>query len=215
MRPDQVHGERQRAPPTDDPVSLFSAALLLVLVMDPFGNVPLFLSVLRPVAPERRRRVIARELVIALGFMLLFLFAGRYLLDAIGIQEPALSVAGGIILFLIALRMVFPGAGGTFPPDTDEAGEEPLVVPLAVVIFASLGSILFGLATPTEAAAETIIWVLAIRRDVLRRDGRSIIRLRWSLCDWGNFENGLPTARPCRNDCRSRRRERRADLDRR
>ena len=77
-------------------MTLFQAALLLFLVMDPFGNVPLFLSVLSPVAPERRRRVIARELVLALGFLLLFLLVGRYLLAAIGITEATLTVAGGV-----------------------------------------------------------------------------------------------------------------------
>lgn len=127
-------------------MTLVSATLLLFLVMDPFGNVPLFLSVLRPVAPERRRKVIARELLIALGFLVLFLFAGRYVIQLLGLSESTLTVAGGVILFLIAIRMVFPPPGGIFPADAEEGGDEPLLVPLAVPYIAGpsvLSSVLF------------------------------------------------------------------------
>lgn len=162
-------------------MTLFSAALLLFLVMDPFGNVPLFLSVLRPVAPERRRKVIARELVIALGFMLLFLFGGRYLLAAIDISEATLTVAGGIILFLIALRMVFPPPGGAFAADVEEGGSEPFLVPLAVPFVAGpsvLASVLFIMSSdptrwPEWLAAVLLAWtvtgaVLLLSTDLAR-----------------------------------------------
>ena len=89
-------------------MTIFSAALLLFLVMDPFGNVPLFLSVLNPIAADRRRKVIIRELLLALAALILFLFLGRYILSAVGISESILTTVGGVILFLIALRMVFP-----------------------------------------------------------------------------------------------------------
>ena len=127
-------------------MTIFSAAFLLILVMDPFGNVPLFLSVLKSIAPERRRRVIVRELLIALAFLILFLFAGRYLLAIIGLSEAVLTVAGGIVLFLIALRMVFPPVGGAFAADVDASDGDPLLVPLAVPFVAgpsALASILF------------------------------------------------------------------------
>ena len=127
-------------------MTIFSAAFLLILVMDPFGNVPLFLSVLKDIAPERRRKVIVRELLIALAFLILFLFAGRYLLAIIGISEAVLTVAGGIVLFLIALRMVFPPVGGAFTGDVDTSDSDPLLVPLAVPFVAgpsALASILF------------------------------------------------------------------------
>ena len=110
-------------------MTIFSAALLLFLVMDPFGNVPVFLSVLRPVPEKRRRWIIARELLIALVFLIVFLFGGQYLLAAIGISESSVTVAGGLILFLIALRMVFPSPGGVFGEDAEEAGESPILVP--------------------------------------------------------------------------------------
>lgn len=149
-------------------MTLLSAALLLFLVMDPFGNVPLFLAVLRPVAPERRRRVIARELLLALGFLLLFLFAGRYLLAALGITEATLTVAGGVILFLIALRMVFPPPGGAFAADVEEGGDEPLLVPLAVPFIAGpsvLASVLFIMSSdpsrwPEWLAAVLLAWAV-------------------------------------------------------
>ena len=127
-------------------MTIFSAAFLLILVMDPFGNVPLFLSVLKSIAPERRRKVIVRELLIALAFLFLFVLAGRYLLESIGLSEAVLTVAGGIVLFLIALRMVFPPVGGAFAADVDASDGDPLLVPLAVPFVAgpsALASILF------------------------------------------------------------------------
>ncbi len=162
-------------------MTFFSAALLLFLVMDPFGNVPVFLSVLRPVAPERRRGVIARELLIALGFILLFLFAGRYVLAAIGISEATLTVAGGVILFLIALRMVFPPPGGIFAADVEEGGGEPFLVPLAIPLVAGpsvLASVLFIMSSdpqrwPEWLAAVLLAWgvsgaVLLLSTDLAR-----------------------------------------------
>lgn len=147
-------------------MTLLSATVLLFLVMDAFGNVPVFLSVLAPVAPERRRRVIARELLLALAFLLGFLFAGRYLLNAIGLTEEALTVAGGIILFLISLRMVFPPPGGAWAVDIEEGGEEPFLVPLAVPFVAGpsvLASVLFVMSSdparwPEWLAAVLMAW---------------------------------------------------------
>ncbi|MEP6670680.1 MAG: MarC family protein [Chthoniobacter sp.] len=147
-------------------MTIFSAALLLFLVMDPFGNVPLFLSVLQPIAPERRRKVIVRELLLALAFLILFLFAGRYLLDAIGISESVLTVAGGLVLFLIALHMVFPPVGGAFAVDMEAAENDPVLVPLAVPFLAgpsALASVLFVMSSdpsrwPEWLAAVLLAW---------------------------------------------------------
>jgi multiple antibiotic resistance protein len=144
-------------------MTILSAAVLLFLVMDPFGNIPVFLSVLDPVAPERRRRVIARELLIALGFLLAFLFGGQHLLDAIGIGEASLTVAGGIILFLIALRMVFPPPGGAWAVDMEEGGEEPFLVPLAVPFVAGpsvLASVLFIMSSDPGRWPEWLVSLL-------------------------------------------------------
>lgn len=110
-------------------MSLLSAAVLLFFVMDPLGNVPLFLSALRHVDPARYRIVILRELAIALGIMVVFLFVGRYLLDLLHVSGAALTAGGGIILLLIALRMIFPASDHSL---REEVREEPFVVPLAV-----------------------------------------------------------------------------------
>lgn len=110
-------------------MSLLSAAVLLFFVMDPLGNVPLFLSALRRVDPARHHRIIVRELLIALAVMIGFLFVGRYLLQVLGVSSAALTAAGGVILLLIALRMIFPDSERSL---REEVEGEPFVVPLAV-----------------------------------------------------------------------------------
>jgi MarC family membrane protein len=114
-------------------MTTLSAAVLLFLVMDPVGNIPVFLSLLAPLNPRRARAVIVRELCIALGVMVIFLFAGRYLLDLLQITEPALSISGGIILFLIAVKMIFADADEIFGKAPEG---EPFVVPLAIPLIA-------------------------------------------------------------------------------
>jgi len=111
-------------------VSLLSAATLLFLVMDPVGNVPMFLTALRKVAPARKQRVIVRELLIALAIMVAFLFAGQGMLAYLHVSKEALTTAGGVILLLIALKMIFPTPETTL--EEPVAGDEPFIVPLAV-----------------------------------------------------------------------------------
>ena len=102
-------------------MNVYGAAITLFLVMDPLGNIPLFLSILKRVSPQRRRRVILREMLIALAILMVFLFFGQYILKGLHISEPALSIGGGVVLFLIALRMIFPRpAGADDLADTDE-----------------------------------------------------------------------------------------------
>lgn len=115
-------------------MDIISAATLLFLVMDPLGNIPVFLSVLKDVAPERRTRVLIRELLLALGVLVIFLFFGRYLLGFLQLSEHSVRIAGGIILFLIALKMVFPVARSAHAAE-DLTGE-PLLVPLAIPMVA-------------------------------------------------------------------------------
>ena len=111
--------------------SFFQSFILLLLVTDPFGNVPLFVSTLRQVEPQRRHRVVLRECLIAFGLLLVFMLVGRPFLEALQLSEIALRIGGGVILFLIALRMVFPQPGGVFG-QTHAGASEPLIVPLAV-----------------------------------------------------------------------------------
>lgn len=92
-------------------MELLSATGLLLLTTDPLGNVPSFISVLQSVPVERRRAVVVRELFFALGIMLAFLIGGRQLTSLLGIRPEAISVAGAIVLFLVALEMILPGRG--------------------------------------------------------------------------------------------------------
>ncbi len=117
--------------------SLVTLVVMLVLVMDPLGNVPIFLTVLRHIEPKRRRWVIIRECTIAFIILSLFLFFGQAILRGLGVSMPALSIAGGIILFLIAIRMIFP------PHDEKirESQEEPFIVPLAIPLVAGPSTI--------------------------------------------------------------------------
>ncbi|HBN14577.1 MAG TPA: Marc family transporter [Pseudohongiella sp.] len=112
----------------------FAAAVTLFLIMDPLGNIPIFLSVLSRVPEHRRRRVLLRELLIALGLMLLFLFMGPGILHLLALSREAVSIGGGLVLMIIAVRMIFPSRGGVMGSDDDD--DEPLVVPLAVPLIA-------------------------------------------------------------------------------
>lgn len=111
----------------------WSAAIMLFLIMDPLGNLPVFMSVLKMIEPKRRRIILIRELLFALGILFVFLFSGQAVLDFLHVKQETVSIAGGIILFLIALRMIFPQPGGT---SGLAVGEEPFLVPLAIPMVA-------------------------------------------------------------------------------
>ncbi|RLV60791.1 YhgN family NAAT transporter [Parashewanella curva] len=114
-------------------MDILSATVMLFLIMDPLGNLPIFASILRHIDPKKRRRVLIRELLISLGIMLIFLYAGEAMLGFLGLRTESVSIAGGIILFLIAIRMIFPQPGGVVGL---AAGEEPFIVPLAIPLMA-------------------------------------------------------------------------------
>jgi len=139
--------------------SLLSAAVLLFLVMDPLGNIPTFLVALRHVEPERQRAVIVRELLIALGVLAGFLLGGQYVLTVFHISGPSLSIAGGVILFLIALRMIFPAQeahGG-------DGGEgEPFIVPLAIPYVAGPSTMATVMLLVTREPARWVEWLGAL-----------------------------------------------------
>jgi MarC family membrane protein len=140
-------------------MSLFSAAILLFFVMDPIGNIPLFLAALRPVAPARRLWVVGRELLIAYGLLVGFLFAGRPVLSQLGISEPALTIAGGIVLFLIAIRMVFPAAHGTLGEPSEG---EPFIVPLAIPYVAGPSALATVLLMTSRDPGRHVEWLMAV-----------------------------------------------------
>jgi multiple antibiotic resistance protein len=144
-------------------MDILSATLLLLTIMDPLGNVATFVSALRPVPPEKRLRVIARELVVALVILVAFLFAGPWLLSLLHLKQEALFISGGIVLFLIALKMIFPPS-----KHDEEPMSEPFIVPLATPMVAGpsvLATLLVLVSTQPEHlwrwfAALLIAWGL-------------------------------------------------------
>lgn len=114
-----------------------AAAATLFFVMDPLGNIAIFNGVLSRFPPRRRAQITARELVIALVIMLVLLFAGTAILNFLGLSQPSLNIAGGVLLFIIALRMIFPGAAGEIATEKDE----PFIVPLAMPMVAGPSTI--------------------------------------------------------------------------
>lgn len=134
--------------------------ILLILVTDPFGNIPIFVSALSHVAPERRWRVVVRECAIAFFLLLLFMFFGKHFLEALQLSEVSLRIGGGVILFLIALRMVFPQEGGVFG-DTD-GDNEPFIVPLAIPALAGPSSLATVLLFSSNSRLDVAIHVAAL-----------------------------------------------------
>lgn len=136
-----------------------SAALLLFLVMDPLGNIPLFLAALRDVRPERRRWVIIREALFALTVLVGFLFSGRLVLELLHISEPALTTAGGVILFLIAIRMIFPTADRSL---REHFEGEPFIVPLAIPYVAGASTLATELLLMSREPERWMDWLIAL-----------------------------------------------------
>jgi MarC family membrane protein len=139
--------------------TFISAVVLLFLVCDPFGNVPIFVSALREVPLERRRRVILRECVIAFAVLTTFVFVGRPFLDLLGLSEQSLQIGGAVVLMLVAIRMVFPTADGVYgqPP-----GGEPFIVPLAIPALAGPSALATVLLFVSREPQRPWWWVAAI-----------------------------------------------------
>ena len=114
-------------------MTIASAALLLFLILDPLGNIPVFLSLLRTLPPRRQRIVLARELLIALVVLMLFLWCGKYALELMHLRQESVSIAGGLVLFLIGIRMIFPPPEGLMGEIPDG---EPFIVPMAIPLVA-------------------------------------------------------------------------------
>ena len=140
-------------------MTVLSAAILLFLVMDPLGNILLFVTALKSVPAARRRRVVTRELLIAYGVLVVFLFTGEHLLHALNISGPALTIAGGIVLFLIALRMVFPSAES---PLAESIKGEPFLVPLAIPYVAGPSTLATLLLLISREPTRWPEWLLAL-----------------------------------------------------
>jgi multiple antibiotic resistance protein len=153
--------------------------LTLFLIMDPIGNVPLFVSYLRDVDPRRRPAIVRRESLIALGILMFFLFFGPALLGLLYIGEPSLHISGGVLLFLIALGMIFPGVARISAAKEKQPEGEPFIVPLATPLVAGPSTVatimIFVSKDPNRLgewlAALVIAWVLTT----------AILMLSWPL----------------------------------
>ena len=141
-------------------ISLASATVILLLVMDPLGNIPLFVSLLKKVPPQRRNRVIVRECAIAFTLLLFFVFFGRWILVLLGLSDTSLNIAGGVILFLIALRLIFKHPEGVF--GADDITAEPFIVPLAIPSIAGPSAIATVILLVSRAPDRIIDWILAL-----------------------------------------------------
>ena len=136
-----------------------TASVTLFFIMDPLGNVPVFNAVLAKCDAARRTRIIARELVIALVILLLFLFTGNAILKFLGLSQSSLNIAGGILLFIISLRMIFPGRASHADIDVEE---EPFLVPLAVPLVAGPSTIAILLLLSSSQPDRLTEWSLAL-----------------------------------------------------
>jgi MarC family membrane protein len=139
--------------------SFFQTFILLLLVTDPFGNVPLFVSALNPIAQSRRARIVVRECAIAFLLLLLFMFFGRHFLTALQLSEVSLRIGGSVILLLIAIRMVFPHPDGVLGRTE---GGEPFIVPLAIPALAGPSALATVLLFTANSAEEVMIHVAAL-----------------------------------------------------
>lgn len=143
-------------------MNTYSAALLLFLILDPLGNIPVFLSLLRGLPPKRQRIVLLRELLIALGVLMLFLWCGKYVLELMHLKPESVSIAGGIVLFLIGIRMIFPPPEGLMGEIPDG---EPFIVPMAVPLVAGPSGmaavILMGSKDPDRLGEWTLALLIA------------------------------------------------------
>jgi len=136
-----------------------SAVIILTLVADPFGNMPLVNAMLRGVAEPRRRFIVARECFIAYALLLLFMFGGQSFLALLHLSQTSLSIAGGVILFMIAIRMVFAKLNGTFG---SEGGGEPFIVPLAIPLIAGPSALATVMLMATRDPGRIGMWAAAI-----------------------------------------------------
>lgn len=140
-------------------MNIYSAAVTLFLVMDPLGNIPVFLSLLNQVDPQRRTRIILRENLIAFSILTLFLFCGKAILHSLNISEQALGISGGIILFLIAIKMLFPSPNRHI---AEHSLGEPFIVPMAIPLIAGPSAMTTVILFASQAPEKMGHWFMAL-----------------------------------------------------
>src|SRR4051812_38452298 len=140
--------------------TFLSAFILLLLVLDPFGSLPVFISILSGVAPERRARVAAREITIAFVVLLAFMVSGQGFLTLMRLSERSLEVAGGVILIIIAIRMIFGSGGEIYGADAGH--REPFIFPLAVPLLAGPSAMATVLLLASRQPEPLVQWIVAL-----------------------------------------------------
>lgn len=149
----------------------FSLIILLVIVIDPVGLAPTIQGIIKGYARNRQRRILRRELLWALAILLFFFFAGNFVLDMLGLEPATLNISGGILLFLVALGMVFPTKNMITPAENKGEQMEPFIVPIAMPLMAgpsSLAIIMLHASQSTDstsmllyAGAIVIAWAIS------------------------------------------------------
>ncbi len=142
-----------------------SAFILLLLVLDPFGSLPIFISVLAGVEPRRRRTVALREAAIAFGVLAVFMVGGQHFLAVMRLSERSLEVAGGVILLIIAVRMIFASGGEAYVLDAH--GREPMIFPLAVPLLAGPSAMATVLLLASREPGRILVWLGALTAAML------------------------------------------------
>jgi multiple antibiotic resistance protein len=137
----------------------WSAAVMLLLIMDPLGNLPIFVSILKNLEPDRRRSVLIRELLIALLILYIFLFSGQLILSLLSVRPETVSIAGGVVLFLIAIKMIFPQSSN---PLGVPLTEEPFVVPLAIPLIAGPSILAALILLANQSPGRMLDWAIAL-----------------------------------------------------
>jgi MarC family membrane protein len=140
--------------------TFLSAFILLLLVLDPFGSLPVFISILSGVAPERRTRVAVREVVIAFVVLLAFMVSGQGFLTLMRLSERSLEVAGGVILIIIAIRMIFGSGAEIYGADAGQ--REPFIFPLAVPLLAGPSAMATVLLLASRQPEHLVEWIVAL-----------------------------------------------------
>ena len=140
-------------------VLIFSLAFKLFLLMDPIGNVPLYISFLKKIPAKRQRKIIFRELIIALVIIIIFNYIGRPLLHFLSISNETVKIAGGIILFILSIRMIFPPADEHAKHISKDV--EPFIVPLAVPLVAG-PAVLAAVMIFAQQERDSLLMVLSI-----------------------------------------------------
>lgn len=169
-------------------MEIISVATMMFLIMDPLGNLPIVLAILKHLDPKRRRIVLIRELCFALLILMIFLFAGKNILGFLKVAPETLSISGGVILFIIAIKMIFPSAGSITGL---AAGEEPFIVPMAVPMIAGPSLIASLLVFSTQSPNDLPELALAV---FLAWSGTSIILMFYDFFHRILGEKGLRAA---------------------